>query len=839
MSRLCVLATCVLAAWCAQAGVREAGEGVLTDDFEDGTLGGWEVAAEHAEIDAEKGNTVLELGSRQLANQTVWLKGRTFGDFAFEARVRRQYNGHKPDFGLVVRDTCRVGFAGPGRLEFRYRDAQGKAKSVRGLKRSRDLEKYTRLKVVCAGPVARAYVDGEFACQVTDLAAGPGKAGLFASRRRCYFDDVKLTARVEPEQFLAIEPRVADDCLVFPPGKAVTIRFQASNHSDTPKQARPGFSIHSWTGEVVKKPVRKEVSLDGKGQKTFEVDLGVVPAGYHKLVVEPTGEVLPLAIQKRGSGKHEPPAVPIAAYWYFKHWTLPPVWAKTYAHAAAHDLRQHHFNCIVTFIGTPADQLDILAQYGIFAITRGINLDHPGVIGSLVFDEPRPDDLAKLTAEYSKRREKTDKVITTCMVGDGGASPWLREAWDALAPIGKVRAFRWYGIKKSYYGVQRRLAYKHMPRFTEVLRQVRDAHETPYWAILPSFGSNGPDAYFDTPTPSQVKAMMHLSMAYGARGVIFWTYQNPFQDAVAFVEPASLVPTDGKWAAAGDAAGKIARCAKLLASLKPGGHEIWCDDYATEVLPLTDGNDTYNYVVNTDTRRAADLRLFHLNPAATLTDLYAGGPLAIRKVTVELLDGTKMDTGAARLRLEPGEGRLLKYSLKAAAVAPRVKFPDWVEKVPAQKTRYLIGLKAANTPRPGWIPSRDKNIDTNPWSGLNRDAELFAGRNDVGRLYPRSLYAHAETEIVYELPEGFTHFVAAAGFGNREEASSVVFRVLVDGKETFRSDVYRLGPILPVVVDIQGAKKLELVTEDAGDGLRGDYAWWGEARLVVKGADGR
>ena len=59
--------------------------------------------------------------------------------------------------------------------------------------------------------------------------------------------------------------------------------------------------------------------------------------------------------------------------------------------------------------------------------------------------------------------------------------------------------------------------------------------------------------------------------------------------------------------------------------------------------------------------------------------------------------------------------------------------------------------------------------------------------------------------------------------------------MLVDGKEKFRSDVYRLGePLLPVVVDIKGAKKLELATEDAGDGIYTDYVWWGEARLIKK-----
>ena len=59
--------------------------------------------------------------------------------------------------------------------------------------------------------------------------------------------------------------------------------------------------------------------------------------------------------------------------------------------------------------------------------------------------------------------------------------------------------------------------------------------------------------------------------------------------------------------------------------------------------------------------------------------------------------------------------------------------------------------------------------------------------------------------------------------------------MLVDGNEKYNSGVMRLGtPVQPVVVDIAGGKLLELMTEEAGDGLYGDYTFWGEARLLMK-----
>ena len=86
-----------------------------------------------------------------------------------------------------------------------------------------------------------------------------------------------------------------------------------------------------------------------------------------------------------------------------------------------------------------------------------------------------------------------------------------------------------------------------------------------------------------------------------------------------------------------------------------------------------------------------------------------------------------------------------------------------------------------------------------------------------------------------EIPEDAVTFAAAAGFGNKHEKSSAIFRVLVDGEEKYNSGVMRLGsPVQPVVVNISGGKLLELVTEEAGDGLYGDYTFWGEARLIER-----
>ena len=103
----------------------------------------------------------------------------------------------------------------------------------------------------------------------------------------------------------------------------------------------------------------------------------------------------------------------------------------------------------------------------------------------------------------------------------------------------------------------------------------------------------------------------------------------------------------------------------------------------------------------------------------------------------------------------------------------------------------------------------------------------------LGNKCPRSLYAQAETTIIYDLPAGYSTFVAAAGLGTQSESSSVVFKVFVDEKEKFSSGVFRCGSATRILtIDIKGARKLKLVTTDAGDGIGYDYAWWGDARLI-------
>lgn len=811
------------------ASPKQVEEGVWVEDFEDGKLDGWKVEADHAVVETENGNRVLELGDRELGEQKLWFLAKKFTDFSIEARVRRQIDNRNANVGFIFRGNCRVYFRKPGRLTLE--GPPGSRKIARSLKRSMNTVKYRRLKLVCAGPIVRVYIDDKFTCQLTNIPVVESPVALFGRNRRVYIDDVKITTKVDPGQYVAVEVKAPDERLVFSPAENVRLRFKVNNYSDAEREVVFGVSVESWEAGVIKQPVFKVLTLPAKAERMVDFELGRLPEGFHRIVLHPSLRYLPLAIHDRPEPVKEPPDLILAVYWYYQHWTLPPVWKNTYACAASYDLRKHNFNTIVTMIGTPTDQLDIYREYGLWAVTRGSNLEHPAVIGSLVGDEPHTEEeIDRLKQEYLKRRKINDKIVTTNIICDGGVSEFQRKAWEELVPIGGVRLCRWYNIKKSWFGPGRR--YPGRVTLVELLRELRK-DPSPFW-ILVNTGGTGPKAYFALPSAGQIKSALHLVFASGAEGFVVYCYQDWGPGSLGFVKNPSLVPNGESWSAAGEAAGKVLRHAKLLKSLKPAGSLPWWDNRAVEVVSLTDseGEDRYFYLINTDPRETVSCMLFNLGSGAILEDLFSGKSFEVEKETIELLGGSTVETGAVHMKLKPGEGRLLKYIPPTPKLAQKVKLPDWVKRVPEGKCLYLIKLEPLNFPRPDWIPGPKKRIKLKPWVTLNGDQKLYSSMSDPGTLYRNSLYAQAETEIVYELPPGYTHFVAVGGFGARSKRGSVIFRVIVDGKEKYNSGVYRIGPLLPIVVDVKGAKKLELVTEEAGDGIYDDYVWWGSARLI-------
>jgi alpha-galactosidase len=112
------------------------------------------------------------------------------------------------------------------------------------------------------------------------------------------------------------------------------------------------------------------------------------------------------------------------------------------------------------------------------------------------------------------------------------------------------------------------------------------------------------------------------------------------------------------------------------------------------------------------------------------------------------------------------------------------------------------------------------------------------------KAYKEGLGSHSNGRIVFRLGAPMKSFVADVGIDNNPDTSggrdkaSVVFIVVGDGRELARTPVCRFGePPRHLEVPLDNVRQLELIANDAGDGISFDQADWGDARLID--ADGK
>lgn len=170
------------------------------------------------------------------------------------------------------------------------------------------------------------------------------------------------------------------------------------------------------------------------------------------------------------------------------------------------------------------------------------------------------------------------------------------------------------------------------------------------------------------------------------------------------------------------------------------------------------------------------------------------------------------------------------YNIKRKPADPgKITFPIDLKSISPEKISYLIDVKPKSSSS-GWLPVG------NTVASMCGPITLRCNAEDPGKFFPKSLYAQACSEYTYDLDGKYKYFVAVAGLGApKKKGNTVTFKVLVDGVEKFNSGLFKAGRYpIPVFIDVEGKKKLQLIVDDAGDGIRNDYAWWGDARLIKK-----
>lgn len=102
-----------------------------------------------------------------------------------------------------------------------------------------------------------------------------------------------------------------------------------------------------------------------------------------------------------------------------------------------------------------------------------------------------------------------------------------------------------------------------------------------------------------------------------------------------------------------------------------------------------------------------------------------------------------------------------------------------------------------------------------------------------GKKFTHGMGTHAVSKFACDLRGKALAFRSFVGVDDETKGKgSVIFKVLGDGAVLWESGVMKGGePAKRINVKLKGVKRLELVVEDAGDGIEDDHADWGHAVL--------
>lgn len=210
-------------------------------------------------------------------------------------------------------------------------------------------------------------------------------------------------------------------------------------------------------------------------------------------------------------------------------------------------------------------------------------------------------------------------------------------------------------------------------------------------------------------------------------------------------------------------------------------------------------------------------------------------------------------TDGSRLR-----GNLVSVESRGVTLAPISEFeaPAWF--IPMSAVREMVLLDGSFRFL-SWQTMEDLGPDRSPFDPPGEEplGMVWPHRIDRsvtggpllsgGRSWTQGLGVHAPSHLKWKLDGGDCQLVLAAALDDsalanaktgRTQGGSVEFQVLVDGKSVWKSGRVTSGQAMvePDAIDLKGAKTLELVVTDGGDGPVLDRANW--LRPLLIGCDG-
>jgi hypothetical protein len=95
----------------------------------------------------------------------------------------------------------------------------------------------------------------------------------------------------------------------------------------------------------------------------------------------------------------------------------------------------------------------------------------------------------------------------------------------------------------------------------------------------------------------------------------------------------------------------------------------------------------------------------------------------------------------------------------------------------------------------------------------------------AGRLFARGLYGHAPSAYRWDLAGSWKTLTGHAGMADGKNGT-VVFIIVGDGKELWRSKKIEAGGLAEYTVGVDRVKELELRVTNADDGNASDWGVW-------------
>lgn len=147
-------------------------------------------------------------------------------------------------------------------------------------------------------------------------------------------------------------------------------------------------------------------------------------------------------------------------------------------------------------------------------------------------------------------------------------------------------------------------------------------------------------------------------------------------------------------------------------------------------------------------------------------------------------------------------------------------------------------VMAESTVQTIWLDELDVSKATSGWQTSQANKSVEGKPLTIKEeVFERGLGTHAEGEINIQLDRKAVRFLAKVGIDNETgEQGSVVFLVVGDNKELYKTDILRANnPVKEIDVDLKGVKHLRLLVTDAGDGINWDHADWVMAKIEYTG----